>query len=100
MEPITELDVAKGIQASLGELDLNHPHARETCLGLMSSLERSLDRIRRAEWAAEEAAIDAEWEAAEKAKRLDFAPSSYDNYLVALVPVICRTIQARKDAAS
>ena len=48
VKPITELDVAKGIQFQLADLDLNHPHAREACLGLMSSLERSLDLIRRA----------------------------------------------------
>ena len=58
MKPITQLDVAKGLQFQLADLDLNHPHAREACLGLMSSLERSLDLIRRAEEDAEEAEWD------------------------------------------
>ncbi len=57
-----ELEVAKGIQASIAGLDLDHPHAREMCLGLISALERSLDRIKAAEdterWLQVEAEMD------------------------------------------
>ncbi len=53
VNPITELDVAKGIQASIGDIDLNDMHGREAVLGLMSALERSLDRIKAAEDEAE-----------------------------------------------
>ena len=57
-QPMTELDVAKGLQFQLAGLDLNHPHARQMALELMSQLERSLDTIRRAEEEAEEAEWD------------------------------------------
>ena len=57
-QPMTELDVAKGLQFQLAGLDLNHYHARQMALELMSQLERSLDTIRRAEEDAEEAEWD------------------------------------------
>lgn len=60
---MTELDVAKGIQSSIASLDLDHPHAREACFGLISTLDRSLGRIKQAEWdeayAREEADLQA-----------------------------------------
>ena len=58
MKPMTETLVAIGIQSSIAGLDLNHPHARQMALELMSQLERSLDTIRRAEEEAEEAEWD------------------------------------------
>ena len=57
-QPMTELDVAKGLQFQLAGLDLNHPHARQMCLELVSRLESSLGKIRNAEWDAEEDEID------------------------------------------
>lgn len=46
LPPLTELDIAQGIQSQIAELDLSHPHAREACLGLLSRLERSLGHIK------------------------------------------------------
>jgi len=46
MDPMTELDIAQGIQSQIAELDLSHPHAREACMGLLSHLERSLGHIK------------------------------------------------------
>ena len=74
---MTELLVAKGIQASIAGLDLDHPHAREACLGLVSSLERSLDRIKAAEWDADEAAIEAEYAAGS----IPLEPSCFDRFV-------------------
>jgi hypothetical protein len=48
--PMTELDVAQSLQSQIAGLELGHPHAREYCLGLISSLERSLDRIKAVEY--------------------------------------------------
>lgn len=62
LPPMTELLVAQGIQNTISGIDLSDQMGREAMLGLISTLERSLDRIRKAEWDAE----DARWEAEQK----------------------------------
>ena len=74
MNPMTEVEVAKGIQSSIAGLDLDHPHAREACRGLVSSLESSLWRIVNAEWDAEEAMFDAQ-------QNIPIEPSCFDDYI-------------------
>ena len=75
--PMTETLVAKGLQSQIAGLDLDHPHAREACLGLISALERSLDRIKSAEWDAEEAEIEAEWERKQIRDRAEKCAAAY-----------------------
>mgnify|MGYP000859527297 FL=1 len=74
METMSELLVAKGIQAAIAGLDLDHPHAREACRGLVSSLESSLWRIVNAEWDAEEAALES--------GDIPIEPSCFDRFIV------------------
>ena len=59
MAQMTELHILKGLQSALADLDLSHEHARECCMGLMSSIERSFDRIKKAEEDADDDAYDA-----------------------------------------
>ncbi len=77
MTPMTELDILKGLQASLSGLILDDPMARTHCLGLISAMESSLDRIRNAEWDAEEAAIEAEYAAGS----VPLEPSCFDRFI-------------------
>lgn len=45
MNPMTELDVLKGLQASIAGLDLESPMAVESAMALGASMERSAGRI-------------------------------------------------------
>lgn len=95
METMTELLVAKGIQSSLADLDLNDPMARTHCLGLISAMERSLDRIRNAEWDAEEAAIEAEYAAGS----VPLEPSCFDRFIAeGFDKMVADTIKTRQIA--
>ena len=91
MNPMTEVEVAKGIQSSIAGLDLDHPHAREACRGLVSSLESSLWRIVNAEWDAEEAANDA------RQGNIPIEPSCFDDYIKSgLYVAVADAIKARQ----
>jgi len=74
MNPMTELDVAKGIQGHIANIDLDDRMGREAMLGLISAMERSLDRIKAAEWDAEEAEFDAQ-------QAIPIEPSCFDDYI-------------------
>ena len=59
MDHMTELHILKGLRSALVDLDLSHEQAREHCMGLMSAIEQSFDRIKRAEEDADDAAHEA-----------------------------------------
>ena len=77
MIQMTELLVAKGIQASIAGLDLDHPHARDMCEELASRLEGSLWKIKTDGWDADEAAIEAEYAAGS----IPLEPSCFDRFV-------------------
>ena len=44
MSPMSELEVLRGMQANIAQLDLSHPHAVECCIGLAHLMERQATR--------------------------------------------------------
>ena len=85
MNPMTELDKLKGIQADIAGLDLTEKLARDMALTLISNMERSLDRIKSAEWEEEDRHMAEEWAKleAEAAKReaTPIMSNVFDDYL-------------------